>query len=157
MLFSLANLYRRSVRDPDGELAVVPKLLHGRAALKLVGQAIEQFEEYVGRPRSEYDSRSLEAVMGDYRLGRCIEACLLTRYSFVQPHLEDLLDGEQLDALTSKGISSPSDLRFALWDAANSRSGGFVPPSERADFLRVFAEGLGLSPDPALVDAILSL
>src|SRR5687768_16184672 len=98
MLFSLTNLKRRSVRDPDGELAVAPKLLSGRAALKLVGQAIEQFEEYVGRPRSDYDSRSLEAVMGDYRLGRCIEACLMTRYSFVQPRLDDLLDGVQIDA-----------------------------------------------------------
>ena len=157
MLFSLSNLKRRSVRDADGELAVVPKLLHGRAALKLVGQAIEQFEEYVSRPRNEYDARLLEAVMGDYRLGRCIEACLMTRYSFVQPRLEDLIDPEQLDAVASKGISSPSDLRFALWDAANSNSGGFVPPSERAGFLYTFAEEIGLLPDTAHVDTILSL
>ncbi|MDQ3928484.1 MAG: hypothetical protein M3328_04970 [Chloroflexota bacterium] len=66
------------MRDADGELAVVPKLLHGRAALKLVEQAIELFEGFAGRPRGDYDSRALEAVMGDYRLGRCIEACLLT-------------------------------------------------------------------------------
>lgn len=157
MLFSLANLKRRSVRDPDGELAIVPKLLSGQAALNLVGQAIEHFEEYVGRPRSEYDSRSLEAVMGDYRLGRCIEACLMTRYSFVQPRLEELVEAEQLDALTSKGISSPSDLRFALWDTANTRFGGFVPPSERDGFLRAFAGEIGLSLDPALVDTILNL
>ncbi len=157
MLFSLANLKRRSVRDLDGELAVVPKLLYGRAVLNLVGQAIEQFEEYVGKPRSEYDSRSLEAVMGDYRLGRCIEACLMTRYSFVQPCLEDLLDGEQLDALASKGISTSSDLRFALWDSANSRHGGFAPHEGRDTFLRGFAEDIGLSPDPALIDTILTL
>src|SRR5687768_975618 len=136
MLFSLTNLKRRSIRDPDGELTVVPKLLTGRAAVKLVGQAIEQVEQYVGRPRSEYDSRTLEAVMGDYRLGRCIEACLMTRYSFVQPGLEDLIDGEQLDALTTKGISSPSDLRFALWDAANSKRGGSGCRSPRAGLLR---------------------
>ncbi|HEY0070015.1 MAG TPA: hypothetical protein VGE04_08625, partial [Chloroflexia bacterium] len=73
MLFSLTNVKRRSVRDADGELAVVPRLLHGRASLKLVEQAIGVFEGYVGRPRGEYDSRALEAVMGDYRLGRCIE------------------------------------------------------------------------------------
>ena len=56
MLFSLANVKRRSVRDPDGEMAVVPKLLHGRTALKLLAQAIEVFEGYVGKPRSRSTS-----------------------------------------------------------------------------------------------------
>ena len=37
MLFSLSNLKKRSTRDADGEQAVVPKLLHGRAALRQVG------------------------------------------------------------------------------------------------------------------------
>ena len=99
MLFSLSNLKRRSVRDTDGELAVVPKLLHGRTALRLIEQAVEVFEGYMGRPRSEYDTRALEAVMGDYRLGRCIEACLLTRYSFVQPGMDSVLSPEQTEAV----------------------------------------------------------
>ena len=76
MLFSLSNLKKRSTRDADGEQAVVPKLLHGRAALRQVGLAIELFEGFVGKARSECDMRLLEGVMGDYRLGRCIEfAC----------------------------------------------------------------------------------
>src|SRR5438552_7376639 len=128
MLFSLSNLKRRSVRDPDGELAVVPKLLHGRAAHRLVEQALEVFEGYVGRPRSEYELRALEAVLSDYRLARCIEACLLRYYAFVQPQFGDMLSAEQIAALNEKGLTSPSDLRLALWDAANTRYGGFVPP-----------------------------
>src|SRR5947207_5874410 len=110
MLFSLSNLKRRGVRDPEGELSVVPKLLHGRSVLNLVEQAIDLFESFVGKPRSEYDSRALEAVMGDYRLGRCIEACLLTRYSFVQPQLESVLSLQQIDALQSRGLTGPSDM-----------------------------------------------
>lgn len=157
MLFSLPNLKRRSVRDPDGELAVVPKLLHGRTALKLLEQAIAVFEDYVGRPRSEYDSRDLEAVMGDYRLGRCIEACLLTRYSFVQPQIESVLPAEQLEALGEKGISGPSDLRFALWDAANAEHGGFVLPAQRPEFLTTFADHVGLPTDLTLIDTLLAL
>src|SRR4051794_7201984 len=140
MLFSLSNLKRRSVRDPEGELCVLPKLLHGRSTLKLVEQAIDLFESFVGKPRSEYDSRALEAIMGDYRLGRCIEACLLTRYSFVQPQLDSLLSQEQIEALQSRDLSSPSEMRFALWDAVNERYGGFAPPDARSDLLATLAQ-----------------
>src|SRR5690242_16966029 len=104
MLFSLANLKRRTMRDPDDELLIVPKLLHGRSALKLLEQAIEVFGEFVGRPRSEYNANALEDVMGDYRLGRCIEACLLTRFSFEPPPLESLLDAEGISNLIEKGL-----------------------------------------------------
>src|SRR4051794_40273816 len=156
MLFSLSNLKRRSVRDPDGELAVVPKLLHGRSTLKLVEQAIDLFESFVGKPRSEYDSRALEAVMGDYRLGRCIEACLLTRYSFLQPQMSDVLTEEQLGALQSHGLATPSDIRFALWDAVNERHGGFAPPASRSDLLTSLAQDWDLPTDPALLETLLT-
>src|SRR5438045_627929 len=89
MLFSLPNVKRRGVRDSDGEPAVVPKLLHGRTALRLLEQAIEVFDGHVGRPRGEYSPRTLEAVLSDYRLARCVEACLLTYYAFVQPQLDE--------------------------------------------------------------------
>jgi predicted nuclease of restriction endonuclease-like RecB superfamily len=157
MLFPLSSIKKRGLRDRRGNLIVVPALLHGRTALALVEQAINVFESCVGRPRSEYDPRALEAVMGDYRLGRCIEACLLTRYSFVQPRLESLLSQEQISALAEKGLNTPSDLRLALWDAANARHGGFVPPGEREAFVRRLAAEWGLPPDATLMDALLTL
>lgn len=157
MLFSLSNVKRRSVRDPDGELAVVPKLLHGRTALKLLEQSITVFEGYVGRPRSEYDLRALEAVLSDYRLARCVEACLFRYYAFVQPQFGDVLSVEQIAALNERGLVAPSDLRLALWDAANARYGGYAPPAEREALLAAFAEEWGLPADPALVDTLLTL
>jgi predicted nuclease of restriction endonuclease-like RecB superfamily len=157
MLFSLANVKRRSVRDPDGELAVVPKLLHGRTALKLLEQAIEVFEGYAGKPRSQYSPRALEAVLSDYRLARCVEACLLTYYAFVQPRLEDVLSPEQLQALQDAGLAGPSDLRLALWEAVNTRHGGFVPPAEREGLMCALAEEWGLPSEPALLDTLLRL
>lgn len=155
MLFSLTNVKRRSVRDPDGEYAVVPKLLHGRASVKLVEQAIEVFEGFVGRPRGEYESRALEAVMGDYRLGRCIEACLLTRYAFVQPSIADVLEGGEVASLQAKGLDSPGAVRLALWDAANER-GGFVAPEDRVTFMSDLSMEWGLA-DPAKIDALATL
>ena len=157
MLFPLSSIKKRSLRDRRGNLIVVPALLHGRTALALVEQAINVFESCVGRPRSEYDPRALEAVMGDYRLGRCIEACLLTRYSFVQPRFESLLSQEQVSALAEKGLNTPSDLRLALWDAASTRHGGFVPPGERESFLGRLATEWGLPPEAPLRDALLTL
>ncbi|HKP51220.1 MAG TPA: DUF790 family protein [Chloroflexia bacterium] len=156
MLFSLTNLKRRTMRDPDDELLVVPKLLNGRAALKLLEQAIGVFEEYVGKPRSEFDARALEGVMGDYRLGRCIEGCLLTRYTFESPPLDTLLTAGQVAALAEMGLDSPTGLRLALWDAANAQHGGAVPPDKRNRFLSDFAQECGLPPDPSLVDALLA-
>ena len=64
MLFSLSNLKKRSTRDADGEQAVVPKLLHGRAALRQVGLAIELFEGLVGKASSECGTRVREGVLG---------------------------------------------------------------------------------------------
>ncbi|HEX8229023.1 MAG TPA: DUF790 family protein [Chloroflexia bacterium] len=143
------------MRDADGELAVVPKLLYGRAALKLVEQAIEAFEGCVGRPRGEYDSRALEAVMGDYRLGRCIEACLLTCYSFVQPSMAGVLTAAEVAALQARSLDSPGAVRLALWDAANER-GGFVAPEDRQAFLSALAQEWGLS-NPDSIDLLVTL
>ena len=156
MIFSLTNLKRKSLRDPDGALAVVPKLLHGRSAVKLLDQGIAVFESYVGKPRSDYDARALEGVFGDYRLGRCIEVCLLTRYTFEPPSLDTLLAPEQVAALFGNGLDNPTALRLALWDAANAQYGGAVPPSERNGFLAKFAQECGLPADAALVDALLT-
>lgn len=156
MLFPLSNIRKRSVRDPDGEPVVVPRLLHGRAAERLVEQAIELFEASVGTKYGEYDVRGLEAVMGDYRLGRCIEACLLTWYGFVQPEIAALLTSGEVDALDSRGLLSPSLLRLALWDAANAR-GGFVSPGGRAAFLVALAGEWGLQSDAGRIDRLVSL
>lgn len=157
MLFSLSNLKRRSTRDPDGELAVMPKLLHGRAALREVQQAIDLFDAQVGKPRSEYDTRALEAIMGDYKLGRCIEACLLTRYSFLQPSFDDVLTPEQKAALTDLGITDPSAVRFAIWDEANAIYGGFAPHGKRDELLASLAGRWALPNDPALIDSLANL
>ena len=157
MLFSLTNLKRRGVRDADGEMAVVPKLLQGRAALKLLEQALEVFEGYRGLPRSEYDPRVLEAVMSDYRLARCVEACLLTSYSFVQPDLASLLSEEQIAALSALGLDTPSQMRLAMWDAANRGSVGYVAPDDRQAFLSARAAEWGLPADACLLDSLLAL
>lgn len=156
MLFSLANIRRRSVRDADGELAVVPKLLHGRAATRLVEQAITLFDACVGQTRAEYDVRALEAVMGDYRLGRCVEGCLSVWYSFAQPEIDDLLTADELQTLEASGLASPSALRLALWDAANAR-GGFVAPYEREAFFADIAARWGLSGGPERIDRLVML
>ncbi len=157
MLFSLTNLKRRTVRDPYGEFAVVPKLLHGRAALRELEQATNLCEDSVGKMRSEYDTGALEAVMGDYRLGRCVEACLFTRYSFVQPTFADVLTAAQIAALKGQGIESASDVRFAIWDEANTTYGGFASPGKRDLLLATLAGKWGLPPDPNLVDALANL
>ncbi len=157
MLFSLTNLKKRSTRDADGEQAVVPKLLHGRAALRQVGLAIELFEGFVGKARSECDMRLLEGVMGDYRLGRCIESCLLAYYSFVQPSFESVLSVEEVAALAMHGINGPADVRYAVWDAANERLGGFAPAQERGKLLGGLAEEWGLEHDAGIVDRLAEL
>jgi predicted nuclease of restriction endonuclease-like RecB superfamily len=157
MLFSLSNLKKRSTRDADGEQAVVPKLLHGRAALRQVGQALELFEGFVGKARSECDTRLLEGVMGDYRLGRCIESCLLAYYSFVQPSFENVLSAEEVAALAAHRISGPADVRYAVWDAANAGMGGFAPAQERGKLLGGLAGEWGLRAEAGIVDRLAGL
>ncbi|MEO5951782.1 MAG: DUF790 family protein, partial [Chloroflexia bacterium] len=157
MLFSLTNLKRRSTRDPDGELAVIPRLLHGRAAIRELEQAIDSVDAQVGKPRSEYSTGALEAIMGDFKLGRCIESCLFTRYSFSQPNFDDILEYEQQVLLTNLGIKDASGVRFAIWDEANAHYGGFAPPDQRAALLATLAQKWNLPPDPNLVDKLANL
>jgi predicted nuclease of restriction endonuclease-like RecB superfamily len=157
MLFSLTNLPKRSLRDEDGALAVVPRLLKGRTAAGLVRQAIEHMEGSLGVPRGEFDARALEAIMGNYRIARCIEACLMTHYSFKQPVIESLLSPEELEVLGERGLADPSSLRLALWDYANRAQGGFAPVGEREEVLARFAEECGLTPDAQLTDKLLTL
>ena len=95
--------------------------------------------------------------MGDYRMGRCVEACLLTHYTFAQPSMESLLTAEQTETLAARGIDGPSALRLALWDVVNETHGGFASPGLRDDVLGELGEEYGLPCDVGLVDALLSL
>ena len=98
----------------------------------------------MGKARSECDMRLLEGVMGDYRLGRCIESCLLAYYSFVQPSFESVLSAEEVAA------------SGCAWDRRSDRCevcgmgcgeyagmGGFAPAQERGKLLGGLAGRMG--------------
>ncbi|MDQ6694528.1 MAG: DUF790 family protein, partial [Chloroflexota bacterium] len=118
---------------------------------------LELFQSFVGKPRNEYDGRVLEAAMGDYRLGRCVEACLLTRYSFVQPQIGDLLAPEHIASLASLGIATPSYLRLYMWSKVNSDHGGFVTAAERAQIYAGLLADWGLPGPASIVDSLMNL
>ncbi|HEY0071401.1 MAG TPA: DUF790 family protein, partial [Chloroflexia bacterium] len=83
------------------------------------------------------------------------EACLLTRYGFVQPGPADLLAADELESLRDKGLDSPGAVRLALWDAANQR-GGFVAPEDREAFMSRLAAEWGLD-NSSTIDALATL
>src|SRR5918997_3756678 len=91
----------------------------------------------VGHRQSEVDLDDLARVAGDYRLARCLSACLLPSFRFAARPLDEALaeyGPAVLEAAAAAGVRSPSDLRLAVFDRVGQQ-GGFVTPGGRAALL----------------------
>lgn len=161
------SLPRRLASSPGGYPGlpeVRPYLLEGK---ELAAQAprlrsmVGWHEAQLGRRRREIDADELAQLAADYRLARCIRACLQGTYRFEADDFEaavvggDPPDRRRWTRLLERGIDSASRLRRYVYDRVAADLSGFVPPARRAETLAALAEELGL--DPAQLDALLWL
>ena len=155
MPFPLTDLKRSYGRSwargapPD----VRPYLLVGRereAQLPRLRAAIEWHERHVGARRSDVDLDELAVLVGDYRLSRCLAACLTATYRFRPPDFEQAVARGRADGrrrwsgLQAHGIDSASALRLHVFGAVADGHGGFVAPDGRERALAALAAELGL-------------
>ncbi len=160
MPFALPDLkrsYGRSGRA-GGPPEVRPFLLAGRElerhrpALEAV---LRWYAAHAGRRRSDCDFDELASAAGDYRLARCLAACLSSVYAFEPPPFATAAGEPAARALAERGIDSPGALRLHLFEHVNAAGDGYAALEERTQVLATVARDLAL--DPATLKSLLWL
>jgi predicted nuclease of restriction endonuclease-like RecB superfamily len=152
--FALGEVKKRITRH-NGDLLVAPYLLKPRERTGELEALIQLYDAYVGQPRGSFPQERPAELIGDYRLARCLVACLLEWYEWLAPQWPGPAVERESSALTAAGISSPSDLRLALYDYVNQTRNGYVATAERESALHDLAAGIGVT--RATLDTLLRL
>src|SRR5215469_4940197 len=154
MRFALGEVKKRVTRH-NGDILVTPYLLQPRERTRDLEALIQLFDAYVGQPRGLFPEERPAALIGDYRLARCLIACLLEWYDWLSPEWPGPMVESESSALIAAGISSPSALRLALYDYVNQSWSGYLAAAEREGALHSLADGIGIS--RATLDRLLRL
>ncbi len=135
MRFSLQDVPKR-VQRRSGTLAVTLHFLRPGEMRAEIARLIDYHEQLLGQPQSRFSIDDARACIGEYRMANCLNAVLSNWYSWRSP---DWKQQAGTDALEAAGITSPVQLRLALYDFVNERYGGFLATSDRASALEQFA------------------
>ena len=152
MRLALAEVRKRFVRR-EGRTLVSPYLLKPGELTAELEALVQLYEAFLGHPYHSFPEDRPAALIGDYRLARCLTACLSEWYEWCSPEWPKDASLEEGAALAAAGIASPSGLRLALYDHVNTTGGGYLATSEREGSLNSFAAGVGIS--RATLDALL--
>ncbi|MBA2451509.1 MAG: hypothetical protein H0V51_26125 [Chloroflexi bacterium] len=143
MAFPLKDL-RFTTRRGGGETILYPRLLRDRSILPKVDIAIQYFESMLGHKRRELDPEVMVHFFGDYKLARCIVACLARTYRYRPIEVEQVVKPPAMRRLRRAELQTPKALRISLFDRVNQAGPGFLPSSERDAILQRMAMELGL-------------
>jgi hypothetical protein len=145
-LTDLRKTTRRVVKDDDLRV-VYPRFLRDRSLAPRIELATRYLEKMVGHARRELDQEVVAQLFGDHKLARCIIACLAASYRYRARSFGEVVAPELVTKLAAQGITAPLELRLWLYRRANSALPGFVGGEERAPFLRLAGDELGIAPE----------
>lgn len=135
---------KKSILRREGEVYLVPHLLRAGERTTALEVLIDLYEGWTGRERTGFPEDAAAEAIGDYRLARCLSQCLAEWYEWRSPAWPGPASPTLAEALASRGITSASMLRLALWDSVNAISGGYLASEARAAALDAFAATLGM-------------
>lgn len=131
MAFPLKDVRFVTRRAGRTEPTVYPRLLRDRSILPKIDIAIQYFESMLGRERRELDTEVFVHFLGDYKLARCLVACLARSYRFRARRLDEVVTRTALRRLQRAEVDSPRGLRFRLYQHLNGFGHGFLRSAER--------------------------
>ena len=144
-MLKLSDLRKTTRRASGGNARTLhPHFLRDQSLSPRIEMAISYLESMLGRPRHELDQEVVVQLFGDHKLTHCIVACLASSYRHCCRSFAEVLPAEQVSALASRGITTPSELRLWLFHQVNAGLPGFVGAVERAPFLCQAGAMLGL-------------
>jgi predicted nuclease of restriction endonuclease-like RecB superfamily len=146
--FSLQDIPKHISRR-GGELTIALNFLRPGESHDEIDQLIAYHEQALGQPQRAFNIDDARAIVGDYRLAHCLLAALSAWYTWRSPAWDEVtqrMGGDAaLSALFEAGITSPVQLRLALFDYVNAHHGGFLGEQTRAHDLEAFAAQFGLT------------
>jgi predicted nuclease of restriction endonuclease-like RecB superfamily len=138
--FSLQDV-KKSVQRRGGELTVSLYFIRPGELHHEIAQLIAYHEHLLRRPQRLFSLDDARASIGDYRLAHCLIATLSHWYLWRQRAWSEVLqeipydqDGSELLTLTS-----PIQLRLALYDYVNEHYHGFLDTQTRTNALQSLA------------------
>jgi predicted nuclease of restriction endonuclease-like RecB superfamily len=149
--FSLQDVPKRVSRR-GGNLSVTLHFLRPGEMRAEIARLIDYYEQLLGQPQRHFSIDDARACIGDYRMANCFNATLSNWYTWRSPDWKLQADNNTLEAA---GITSPVQLRLALYDFVNERYGGFLATNNRAVALEQFAQRYEL--DPQKLEYLLAL
>jgi predicted nuclease of restriction endonuclease-like RecB superfamily len=147
MRFSLQDV-QKQVRRRGDELYVSLHFLRPGELHLEIGRLVAYHEQMLGQPRRLFVMDEARAAVADYRLAHCLICALSAWYSWRQcPWLEVLerMGRETRKCLEEAGITSPVQLRLALFSYVNECYTGFLDAATRPQALQTFAAAYRLS------------
>lgn len=154
MRLALADVPKSFTRR-DGRVYLAPRLLRPQDLREQLAALIALYESSLGQRRADFPEDRPAELIGEYRLARSLSACLSDWYAWEGAAWADAASGAELSALAQRGVTSPTTLRLALYDFAQTTCGGYLPSAERDVRLDEFAATLGVP--RALLDILLAL
>jgi predicted nuclease of restriction endonuclease-like RecB superfamily len=145
--FSLQDVKKQVQRRGD-ELYVSLHFLRPGELRAEIERLITYYERMLGQPQRQFSLDEARACLGDYRVANCLIATLNAWYTWRQPCwaevLHPLVGGnpegtDPLQAFESAGITSPIQLRLALFNYVNEHHQGFLGEKTRIQALQTFA------------------
>ncbi|BCL82921.1 DUF790 family protein [Ktedonobacteria bacterium brp13] len=143
MRFSLQDI-RKSVQRRGGTLTVSLHFLRSGELQDEIMCLLMYYERQLGESQRTYSLDEARAIIGEYRMAHCLMATLSHWYSW-QPRswdavVRELGGNEQLLTLTS-----PVQLRLALYTFVQEHYAGFLSAQQRSTALALFAEQYNVS------------
>lgn len=154
MRMALADV-PKSFSRRDGRVYLTPRLLRPRDLRDELTTLIALYEASLGQRRADFPEDRPAEVIGDFRLARSLTICLTDWYSWQGGGWPGVAREAEAATLAERGVTSPTTLRLALYDYAQTACGGYLPTAQRGARLDEFAASLGIA--RATLDALLRL
>jgi predicted nuclease of restriction endonuclease-like RecB superfamily len=142
--FSLQDV-KKSVHRRGGELTVSLYFLRPGELHDEIAQLIAYHERLLRRPQRLFSLDDARACIGDYRLAHCLIATLSHWYIWRQRAWSEVLQEipyaqNHQNSSDLLALSSPIQLRLALYDYVNEHHHGFLSAHTRAEALQSLAD-----------------
>ena len=138
MRFSLQDV-KKHVQKRGGELTVSLHFLRPGEMRSEIARLIDYHEQLLGQPQRLFSDDEARALVGDYRMAHCLAATLSRWYNRRASDWDEVLQGIGNTGLSEAGITSPIQLRLALYDYVNEHHAGFLDAGMRQEVLERFA------------------
>jgi predicted nuclease of restriction endonuclease-like RecB superfamily len=141
--FSLQDV-KKSIHRRGGTLCVSLHFLRESELQQEIAHLIAYFEQMLGQPRRLFSLDEVRNFIGDYRLAQCLNSTLSYWYTWQNREWAGVLQERAPGAtaahlLQEAGITTPSQLRLALYTWVNEQYQGFLDTPQRQAALTTFA------------------